>query len=177
MGTAGSPPMKVMHSFMPGSCVPADGPGRIGKVPRTDRLADERCDPVVRVRKVVDMADKKRKFSGDPVMVENVMLNWADTLFKIDEGENGNKKFGCDLLIDKKDTATVRALQQTLLPVYKKGCAEGNLDKEIVKEFYGKDVHGESIDCRKPSEKILELINAADTITPFQDRHQERQNM
>lgn len=91
---------------------------------------------------------EKRKFSGDPVMVENVTLNWADTLFKRDEGENGNKKFGCDLLIDKNDEATVRALQQSLLPIYRKGCAEGTLDTATVKEFYAQGVHGEPIDYR-----------------------------
>lgn len=84
------------------------------------------------------MADKKTKRIGSRIRLDKVTLNWARHLFEIDDGDNGNKKYGCDLLIDKKNTATVSAFYEAFATVIRQAAEAGMLDGKAVADHMRK---------------------------------------
>ena len=89
------------------------------------------------------MAGKKSETIGQRIMVENVVLNWANNLFQIDDGDRGSGKYGCTLLIPKTADTTIGELVKALQPIYMKGCETGPLDGKTIPDLFKRAVKGD----------------------------------
>lgn len=59
---------------------------------------------------------------GENFILRNIRINWADHLFEVDDGDYGNGKYGCDILIDKSDTETVKKITDFTINLIKQAC-------------------------------------------------------
>lgn len=81
------------------------------------------------------MADKKQtKPNGVSGVITNVQLNWAQYLFKPDQGQYGSNKYNGVFLFDKTDTATFDAVSNLFVRSLKNGIQDGILDEKTVKD-------------------------------------------